>query len=104
MADNDQGRSKDEIAEWRQRDPITRFASDVLLKKNLVTPKELEDVQKWAEQQVDEAVEFAEHSPEPALDTLYHDIYAQPVSNMQVGGTLTRPAQIAGIAGRNGKH
>lgn len=104
MADNDQGRSKAEIAEWRQRDPITRFASDVLLKKNLVTPKELEDVQKWAEQQVDEAVEFAEHSPEPGLDTLYRDIYTQPVSNMQVGGTLTRPAQIAGVVGRNGKH
>jgi pyruvate dehydrogenase E1 component alpha subunit len=104
MADNDQGRNKSEIVEWRQRDPITRFASDVLLKHEHVTAKELEDIQKWAEQQVDGAVEFAEKSPEPPLDSLYRDIYAQDVSNMQTAGTLIRPAQTAGVLSANGKH
>jgi pyruvate dehydrogenase E1 component alpha subunit len=104
MADNDQGRKKAEIAEWKQRDPITSFATEVLLKKNMVAAKQLEDIQKEVEHEVDEAVEFAETSPEPALDTLYRDIYAQPVSNMQVGGTLTHPAQVAGKASGNGKH
>ncbi len=104
MADNDQGRNKAEIAEWRQRDPITRFATDVLLKRNLISPKELEDIQKDVDQVVGDAADFADKSPEPALETLYGDIYSQPVSNMQVGGSLTRPAQVSERVSLNGKH
>jgi len=104
MADNDQGRSKAEIVEWRQRDPITKFATEVLLKRNLATPQQLEDIQKAADAEVQDAVDFADASPEPGLDTLYRDIYAQPVSHMQMGGTLTHPAEILGKASGNGKH
>ena len=104
MADSDQGRSKAEIAEWKQRDPITHFATDVLMKRNFITPQELDTIQKDVEREVDDAVEFADKSPEPALDTLYRDIYSQPVSNMQVGGTLTHPAEIARTVATNGKH
>jgi pyruvate dehydrogenase E1 component alpha subunit len=103
MADPDVQRNKAEIAEWRQRDPITRFA-DVLLGKNQITNAEINAIQKEVEGIVDRAVEFAEQSPEPALDTLYRDIYTQQVSNMQVAGTLSRPAQTAGKVGSNGKH
>lgn len=103
MADPDVQRNKAEIAEWRQRDPITRFA-DVLLGKNQITTKEIDAIQKEVEGMVDRAVEFADKSPEPALDTLYRDIYSQPVSNMQVAGSLIKPAQVTGKAGSNGKH
>jgi pyruvate dehydrogenase E1 component alpha subunit len=103
MADPDVQRNKAEIAEWRQRDPVTRFA-DVLLGKNQLANKDIEAIQKEAEAIVDRAVEFADKSPEPALDTLYRDIYTEPVSNMQVAGTLTRPAQTAGKSKGNGKH
>jgi pyruvate dehydrogenase E1 component alpha subunit len=95
-------RNKAEIAEWRQRDPITRFA-DVLLGKNQITEKQIEAIQKEVEAIVDKAVAFAEHSPEPALDSLYRDIYSQDVSNMQVAGSLIRPAQTSGKL-NNGKH
>lgn len=104
MADPDVQRNKAEIAEWKQRDPITRFAADVLLKRELATAKDLEAIEKQVEQEVEAAVEFAEKSPEPALETLYDAIYAQPVSNMQVGGSLIRPADVAGKASGNGKH
>jgi pyruvate dehydrogenase E1 component alpha subunit len=103
MADPDVQRNKAEIAEWRQRDPITRFA-DALISKNQITSKEMDAIQKEAEGIVDRAVEFADKSPEPALDTLYHDIYTQPVSNMQVAGSLIKPAQVNGKASNNGKH
>jgi pyruvate dehydrogenase E1 component alpha subunit len=104
MADPDVQRDKAEIAEWKQRDPITRFAAEVLLKRNLVTPKELEDIQKSVEHEVEEAVEFAEKSPEPALNTLYRDIYQQPVSHMQTGGSLVHPPMIGDKVSLNGKH
>ena len=80
------------------------FTTSVLLKRNLASPHELDNIQKDVEREVDEAVEFADKSPEPALDTLYRDIYSQPVSNMQVGGTLTHPAEIAHKVVSNGKH
>jgi pyruvate dehydrogenase E1 component alpha subunit len=104
MADPDVQRPKAEIAQWKERDPITRFASDVLLKRNLVTPQDLEGIQKAVDREVEQAVEFADKSPEPALSTLYDDIYQQPVSNMQVAGSLIRPASIGDKVALNGKH
>jgi pyruvate dehydrogenase E1 component alpha subunit len=91
MADSDVQRSKDEIAEQKQRDPIILFANDVLLKQNLVTQAQLDQILKEAEAEVESAVEFADASPEPARDTLYRDIYSQPVANMQVDGSLISP-------------
>ncbi len=104
MADPDVQRDKAEIARWKERDPITRFATEVLLKRNLVTPKDLDDIQKSVEQEVEDAIEFADKSPEPALDTLYDYIYQQPVRNMQIAGSLIRPPTIAKSVPANGKH
>ncbi len=105
MADPDVQRDKAEIARWKELDPITRFAKDVLLKRNLVTPKDLEDIQKSVEQEVEDAIAFADQSPEPPLESLYDYIYQQPVPNMQVAGSLIRPPIIArDVPVRNGKH
>jgi pyruvate dehydrogenase E1 component alpha subunit len=104
MADPDTQRGKAEIAQWKERDPITRFASDVLIKRDLVTPQDLEAIQKEVELEIDDAVEFADQSPEPALSTLYEYVYRQPVSNMQVSGSLIHPAQLGGTVALNGKH
>ena len=101
MADSDVQRSKEEIAEQKQRDPINAFLDNVLLKRNLITEQEVAQLQKEVEAEVDAAVTFADASPEPALDTLYRDIYAHPVANMQVGGSLTHPAT---LYSGNGKH
>jgi len=104
MADPDVQRDKAEIARWKALDPITRFAKDVLLKRNLVTPKDLEDIQKSVEQEVEDAIAFADQSPEPPLESLYDYIYQQPVPNMQVAGSLIRPPTIAReVPSRNGK-
>jgi len=104
MADPDVQRDKAEIARWKALDPITRFAKDVLLKRNLVTPKDLEEIQKSVEQEVEDAIAFADQSPEPPLKSLYDYIYQQPVPNMQVAGSLIRPPTIArDVPIRNGK-
>jgi pyruvate dehydrogenase E1 component alpha subunit len=104
MADPDVHRDKAEIARWKELDPIKRFATEVLLKRNLVTPKDLEDIWKSVEQEVEDAIEFADQSPEPPLESLYDYIYQQPVPNMQVAGSLIRPPTIArNVPAGNGK-
>jgi pyruvate dehydrogenase E1 component alpha subunit len=105
MADPDVQRDKAEIARWKVLDPITRFAENVLLKRNLVTPKDLEDIQKSVEQEIEDAIAFADRSPEPPLESLYDYIYHQPVPNMQIAGSLIRPPTLArNVPAKNGKH
>ncbi|MCS7325361.1 MAG: pyruvate dehydrogenase (acetyl-transferring) E1 component subunit alpha [Anaerolineae bacterium] len=104
MADPDVQRSKEEIAEWRKRDPITRFADEVLLKRELVTQADLDAIRKSVEEEVEDAIQFADQSPEPPLESLYDYIYMQPVSNMQIGGSLIRPPKLGGRVAPNGKH
>jgi pyruvate dehydrogenase E1 component alpha subunit len=94
MADPDVQRDKADIADWKKRDPLIRFANEVLFKRGICSPTDLEEIQAEADKQVEAAVEFAENSPEPGLDTLYNHIYQEPVSNMQIGGSLIRPAQL----------
>jgi pyruvate dehydrogenase E1 component alpha subunit len=105
MADPDVQRDKAEIARWKELDPIKRFANEVLLKRNLVTLKDLESIQKSVEQEVEDAIAFADQSPEPPLESLYDCIYQQPVPNMQVAGSLIRPPTVARhVPVKNGKH
>lgn len=102
MADSDVQRPKEEVAEQRTRDPITMFRNDVLLKRKLITQAELDAIQKEVDAEVEANVAFADASPEPALDTLYDHIYAQPVANMQIGGSLIGPATLYTGNGKNG--
>jgi pyruvate dehydrogenase E1 component alpha subunit len=91
MADADVQRDKATLNEWKKRDPIHLFANNVLLAKGICTPTDLEEMSAEIEVEVDQAVAFAEASPEPAMDSLYQHIYMEPVSNMQVGGSLIKP-------------
>ena len=54
-----------------------------------------------AEAVVQRATDFADASPEPALDTLYDHVYATPVANMQIGGSLIKPPTLSGAAANN---
>ncbi len=101
MADSDVQRPRDEINEQKERDPIKIFLENVLIARKLITPVEIDQIQRDVDAEVEASVQFAEASPEPVLDTLYRDIYAQPVANMQVGGSLIGPATL--YTG-NGKH
>ena len=74
MADPEEYRSKEEVEEWRERDPIKAFA-DRLTKEGVVSQDDVERFDEQAIAQVDEAVKFADASPFPDLDSLYDDIY-----------------------------
>jgi TPP-dependent pyruvate/acetoin dehydrogenase alpha subunit len=47
-----------------------------LLKKKNISAAELDELEAQVEEEVAKAVEFAEASPEPTLEDLYTDIYA----------------------------
>jgi pyruvate dehydrogenase E1 component alpha subunit len=73
-ADPEVYREREEVEEWRQRDPIESFARRCV-DVGVLGEREVREVRDKAEATVTEAVEFADASPEPALDTLYESLY-----------------------------
>jgi pyruvate dehydrogenase E1 component alpha subunit len=76
MADPEEYRSKEEVEEWRRRDPIATFGAR-LKEEDVASDEDLERMDKEAVQTVDEAVRFADESPFPDLDSLYDHLYVQ---------------------------
>ncbi len=74
MADPEEYRTKDEVKEWRARDPIATFSKRVTEEGEL-GEDDLKRLDDQAMKAVDEAVEFADASPFPDLASLYDDIY-----------------------------
>jgi pyruvate dehydrogenase E1 component alpha subunit len=81
MADPEMYRSRDEVREWRAKDPITLFAKR-LLDHHVCSDEELKRIDNEVEEQVLAAVQFADDSPPPAPDTVFQGIYAAPVGKM----------------------
>jgi pyruvate dehydrogenase E1 component alpha subunit len=64
-------RTRAEVKEWQQRDPIQRFAAMLQLNN-----AEWEAIHQSAIAQIEQAVQFAESSPEPDLSTILEGVYA----------------------------
>jgi pyruvate dehydrogenase E1 component alpha subunit len=88
MADAESYREKAEVRKWQKRDPI-RVLDEALVKGGLVARKELHEIQRRVEMQVQDAVVFADTSPFPSLDTLFQNIYAMPLPDR--GGAVSGP-------------
>jgi pyruvate dehydrogenase E1 component subunit alpha len=73
-ADPEVYRTKNEVAEWRKRDPIVTFTAR-LKEAEMLDDETFEELDRKAIERVDEAVAFADASPEPALESLYDDVY-----------------------------
>jgi pyruvate dehydrogenase E1 component alpha subunit len=82
MADPEEYRTKEQVAEWRKRDPIVLFG-ERLVADGVMTDEELEAADATAIARVDQAVAFADASPFPPPDALYDDVY---VLSEQVAG------------------
>jgi pyruvate dehydrogenase E1 component alpha subunit len=76
MADPIHGhyRTKEELEEQKARDPIAGLEHR-LREAGLITDDQLAAMRQGAEDEVDDAVRFAEESPEPAPAELYADVY-----------------------------
>ena len=73
-ADPEEYRSKEEVEEWRRRDPIVTFG-DRLEAENVITADERAAMDAAAVEIADEAVAFADASPPPDPASLYDDVY-----------------------------
>ncbi|MCL4144008.1 UNVERIFIED_CONTAM: hypothetical protein GTU68_054276 [Idotea baltica] len=76
MSDPQKYRTKEEVAEWKSRDPI-EMTKDRILKGKIATEEELSEIDKNIKAQVAESVKFAEESPYPAAEDAFKDIYVQ---------------------------
>ena len=68
-------RTKEEIESWKAKDPI-EFLKNYLIENNLSNEDELDKIQEFAKQSIEDAVEFAQNSPNPKIESLLEDVYA----------------------------
>lgn len=68
-------RTREEIASWKEKCPIKRFRT-YLEDNKTFTAEELDEIEKRAAEEIEQAVEFARNSPYPDLDTILEDVYA----------------------------
>ena len=76
LADPDEMRSKEEKETWLARDPIKKLAG-YLIEQNLAKQEELKAIEQKIQARIDEAVRFAEQSPETDPSELYRFIFAE---------------------------
>ena len=77
MGDPERYRAKEEVKKWEEEDPIGIYRK-YLMENKIATEKELDAQDDEAERVVDEAVAFAEASPNPDVSMLFEHIYAEP--------------------------
>ncbi|MBI4299152.1 MAG: pyruvate dehydrogenase (acetyl-transferring) E1 component subunit alpha [Chloroflexi bacterium] len=75
MADPINYRDKAEEAEWRRKDPIDSLKRWAL-EEGVLTKNYVETIEEGVEKELQAAVEFADQSPDPPLDSLMQDVYA----------------------------
>jgi pyruvate dehydrogenase E1 component alpha subunit len=76
MGDPEKYRKAAEVHQWQENDPIGIYQR-YLIASNISTEEELEAQSQLAEKEVQEAVEFAEASPEPGVEELFRNIYVE---------------------------
>ena len=76
MADPEFYRTKEEVQQWRARDPIVLFEQQ-LRDWGLIDDAAIKRLQDEVEAVVNEAERFAEESPAPDPSTLYDNVYKE---------------------------
>lgn len=75
MSDPQKYRTKEELAEYQKIDPLEKLRG-YLLENKLMTEKAVKDLEAKIDQQVLDAIDFAEESPFPENEALFEDMYA----------------------------
>lgn len=74
-SDQERYRTREEVAAWKKKDPISRFET-YLLQEGLLTEEQRQAIAKEAQRRIEEAVAFAEASPEPRVEEIMEGVYA----------------------------
>lgn len=77
-SDANRYRTKEEIQRWMEadRDPIARWQR-YLIESGILGEDGIQNIEEEAYSIIDEAVEYAENSPEPDLETIERGVYAE---------------------------
>lgn len=67
-------RNKEELQEWKEKDPIPQFEKK-LLDMEVLTQKKVEEIKSSLEKELAEATSFAEESPFPDVSEVTEDVY-----------------------------
>lgn len=67
-------RTSKEVKEWKERCPIKNYEKR-LLDFNIMTGQEIKEIQEGVEEEIKEAINYAEESPVPGLSTALEDLY-----------------------------
>jgi len=73
MSDPAKYRSKEELQSYKEQDPII-ILKNMMIDRKMLTEDAYTKLDKEIRVVCDEAVKFAEESPEPGLDTMYEDV------------------------------
>ncbi len=76
MSDPAKYRTKDELEEYKAKDPIEQVR-EVILKEKYADEKWITEIEEKVKAVVEESVKFAEESPWPDASELYKDVYMQ---------------------------
>ena len=81
-------RTKEEEEHWRGRDPLKLFR-EAVIPQGEITAEELDQIDKSAEDQMEEAIKFADESPVPDPLELYEDVYGSyPIESLKRGTNM----------------
>ncbi|MFC2126444.1 pyruvate dehydrogenase (acetyl-transferring) E1 component subunit alpha [Bacteroidota bacterium] len=76
MSDPAKYRTKEELQNYKKRDPIEQVKDDIL-KMKFASEEDLEKINEKIKNIVNESVKFAEESPWPSNDEVFKDVYTQ---------------------------
>src|SRR5688572_11772548 len=80
MSDPGNYRTRAEIEKYQERDPLKVFAA-TLLEEKTISDKDYAAMEKQVQEEVEQALRFAEESPLPQPEELFTDIYANPITS-----------------------
>lgn len=76
MSDPQKYRTKEEVKEYQEKDPVEHCLS-VIKKNKYLSEEEIKEIQDNVKDEIAEAIKFAEDSPYPEPEELYEDVYKQ---------------------------
>ena len=80
-ADDDRRyRTRKEVEEWAKKDPVDRFKT-YLMDEAILTEDKDRQLRQQADDEVQEAVRYAEEAPDPSMDEALRHVYAQEATS-----------------------
>ncbi len=81
VSDANSYRSAQEMSHCKAKDPIKKFKKE-LQEKWLCTENEIQNIERKAQKAVQEAVKYAEESPEPESEALFEHVFYEELENV----------------------